>query len=62
MLVRIRWFVFGILGTVGVGAWLLARVRQLRASLTPTNLKRAGTEGVASLLDTAARRIDPGDQ
>lgn len=59
MFVRIRWFFLGVLGTVGVGAWLMARVRKLRASFTRTNVKRAGTEGVAALLDSAARRIDP---
>ena len=41
MLVRIRWFLLGVVVTLGGGALVVGRLVRLRRRLTPANLARA---------------------
>lgn len=60
MLVRIRWFLIGVLTTLAAGAFVLNRLRQMREKLAPKAVARVGVDGVADLIEATARRIDPG--
>ena len=62
MFVRIRWFALGVLTTVGSGAYVLAKLRRLRARLTPANLRRVSAISLADALDGAARAVAPPDR
>jgi hypothetical protein len=57
MIVRLWWFVAGVLA----GAWgtvrVLRRVERARAAMTPTNLARNGALVVADLLDAGGTRL-----
>lgn len=59
MLVRIRWFLVGVLSSIGVIAYLAKQIRRARETLSPRNVARAGMRSVADALDTAAERIEP---
>ncbi len=59
MLIRLRWFMIGVVATVATGAYIVNRVRQMREKLAPKSVARAGVHGVADLLDAAAKRIEP---
>ncbi len=59
MFMRIRWFALGVLSAVGGSAYVFVKLRQLRARLTPANLRRVGGHAVADALGAAARRISP---
>jgi hypothetical protein len=59
MLLRFRWFTLGALSTIGVGAYLAARVRKARERFTVGAFGRAGAHGVAAALDLVADRIAP---
>lgn len=61
MLLRIRWFVLGVLSTVGGGAYLLAKLRRVRARLSAANLRKVSAHSLADVLDAAGRAILPGD-
>ena len=62
MLVRIRWFVLGVLATLGGGAYVLNQLRQMREKMAPRSIARVGANGVADLIDATARRIHPDHQ
>ncbi len=59
MFVRIRWFALGVAASLGVTAYLAARVKRARERLTARALARSGGRTVASLLDRAADRVSP---
>ncbi len=59
MFLRIRWFVVGVLSSVGAMAYLAAQVKRARERLSTASLARSGGRSVASLLERAADRIDP---
>jgi len=59
MLVRIRWFLAGILAALGGVGYLASQVRRARQKLTPANLVAAGKRRAASWLDAAADRMAP---
>lgn len=59
MFLRLRWFVLGVLSTIGGGAWVLAKLRSMRARLTPANVRRASALVTADALDWAGRRFTP---
>ena len=60
MFLRIRWFLLGVLTTIGSGAYLLAKLRKVRARMSRDNLKRVGATSVADVLDAAGRAVSPG--
>ena len=59
MLLRIRWFVFGAVSSVGLFAYAARQLRRARERLAPRNLARKGARGVADLLGDAATRVAP---
>ncbi len=59
MLVRIRWFVLGVVSSVGVVAYLAAQVKRARERLSAKAMARSGGRTVASMLDKAATRVSP---
>jgi hypothetical protein len=59
MLLRIRWFIMGVLASVGLVSYLAAQLRKARERLTPKNLTNSGLRGVARLFDTAADAVQP---
>ncbi len=59
MFLRLRWFVIGVVTTVGGGAYVLAKLRRLRARLTPANLRKASALSLADARDAAARAVAP---
>ena len=59
MLVRLRWFVLGVLSSVGALGWLAVQVKRARERLTPANLARQGARGFADALDLLAERVAP---
>ncbi len=64
MFVRLRWFVLGVLSTLGGGAYVLAKLRRMRARLSPRNLAKASTLAAADALSLAGKLVAPksGDQ
>lgn len=61
MLLRIRWFVLGVVAAGAGVAYVVDQLRRARERLTPENLARGGARGVASLIEAAAERIAPGN-
>ncbi len=62
MFVRLRWFVFGVVGTLGALAWLATKVKGAKQRLTPSNLGRAAAVAGAGLLEAAGRRLAAADR
>ena len=58
MLVRIRWFLLGVVATIGGGAMAVGRLVQLRERLTTANLARAAGHAAADALAAAARSLE----
>jgi hypothetical protein len=59
MFVRIRWFIAGVVATVGGMSYLVAQVRKARQKVSPANLIAAGKEQAAAWLDAVAERVAP---
>ena len=59
MLLRIRWFLIGVLASAGGAVYVIEHLRRAREQMTPANLARGGARGVASLIEAAADRIAP---
>ena len=59
MFIRVRWFLIGVLTSVGVFAYLAAQVRAARERLTPENIARTGANSLAGVLESAAVAITP---
>ena len=59
MLLRIRWFVMGVLASLGLVSYLMNQVRRARERLTARSLTNTGLRGVARLLDSAADGLQP---
>ena len=59
MLLRIRWFVMGVLASLGLVSYLMNQVRRARERLTARSLTNTGLGGVARLLDSAADGLQP---
>jgi hypothetical protein len=59
MLLRIRWFIMGVLTSIGVVAYLVSQVKAARERLTPENLARTGARSLAGALESAAVAITP---
>ncbi|MDX1690145.1 MAG: hypothetical protein R3290_03875 [Acidimicrobiia bacterium] len=57
MLVRIRWFLFGVVATAWSGAMVLTRLVRVRERLTPQNVAREGTRMAADALDRLAETV-----
>lgn len=56
-LLRIRWFIVGVVTSLGAAAYLTNQVRKARERITARNLARTGMRGVADWLDTAADAV-----
>lgn len=59
MLVRLRWFLLGVVATVGATAYVVTRARRLRERLSPETVVRVGALTVADLMEAAGHRIKP---
>ncbi len=59
MFVRLRWFLYGFVSSIGVIAYLSVQVKRAKERLTPAALVRSGGQTVASLLDRTAARVAP---
>ena len=59
MLLRIRWFLLGVLGAVGGGAYVLVKLRAMRERLTPRNVGRAAAMAAADALDMVGSMVEP---
>ena len=59
MLVRLRWFIVGVVSSLAGVAYVAGQVRRARERLTPTNLAREGAGIVADALDRTADRMAP---
>ena len=57
MFLRMRWLGIGMITSLGLVAWLAARVKRMRERLSTRALARSGGRTVASLLDRAADRV-----
>ncbi len=62
MFVRLRWFVFGVVGTLGALAWLATKVKVAKQRLTPSSLGRAAAVTGAGLLELVGRRLAEGSR
>jgi hypothetical protein len=59
MLLRMRWFIMGVLASVGAVSYLAAQLRKARERFTPRNLANSAMRSVARLFDTAADAVQP---
>ena len=59
MFVRLRWFIYGFVSSIGVIAYLTVQVKRARERLSAAALVRSGGQTVASLLDRTADRVAP---
>jgi len=57
MLTRLKWFLFGSAATIGLGAYLGAKVKRARERLTTENMARAVVVTAASMMSAAGRRM-----
>jgi hypothetical protein len=57
MLLRIRWFIMGVLTSLGAIGYLVNQLRKARERITARNLARTGMRGVADWLDSAADTV-----
>lgn len=57
MFTRLRWFLFGSVATIGVGAYLGTKVKRARERLTTENMARAGVVTVAGMMNATGRRM-----
>jgi hypothetical protein len=59
VLLRIRWFLVGVMSALLGVVYAGVKVRKARRRLTPASLTAGGRQAVASMLDRTADRIDP---
>jgi hypothetical protein len=59
MLLRIRWFMLGVVSTLASTAYVVVNLRRLRARMTPDNVRRASALAAADVLGLAARAVAP---
>jgi len=57
MFTRARWFLFGVVATMGASAFLFTRVRRMRERMTPETVARATTIAIADGMAFAGRRL-----
>ena len=57
MFTRLKWFLFGSAATIGVGAYLGAKVKRARERLTTEAIARAGVTTVAGMMNATGRRM-----
>jgi hypothetical protein len=57
MFTRLKWFLFGSAATIGVGAYLGAKVKRARDRLSTENIARAGVVTVAGMMNATGRRM-----
>jgi hypothetical protein len=57
MFTRLKWFVLGSVATIGVGAYLGAKVKRARERLTTEAILRAGVATVAGMMNATGRRL-----
>jgi hypothetical protein len=54
---RARWFLFGVVATMGATAYVVTRVRRMRERLTPEAVVRAAAAALADVMGAAGRRL-----
>ena len=59
MFMRLRWFLLGVMATVGATAYVVSRARRLRERLSAETVVRVGALTVADLMEAAGHRIKP---
>lgn len=59
MVVRLKWFVFGVVVTLGIMAYAISRLRALRERVSPGAVAREIARGAAAVLEAAAGRVAP---
>ena len=59
MLLRLRWFAFGVMTTLAAVVTVVRKARRLRERLTPAALAKASALVVADSLEGAGRRLAP---
>lgn len=59
MLLRLRWFAFGVMTTLAAVVTVVRKVRRLRERFTPAAVARASALVVADSLESAGRRLAP---
>lgn len=59
MFLRMRWFVIGVIASIGLLSYLAAQVKRAREKITARAMLRSSGRTAASLLDRAADRISP---
>jgi hypothetical protein len=57
VLLRLRWFVLGLLVGVGSWAWVAMRLRRIRVALSPSSLARSSALRFADALEAGSRRL-----
>ena len=57
MFTRVKWFLVGSAATIGVGAYLGAKVKRARERLTTEAIARAGVTTVAGMMNATGRRM-----
>ncbi|MGD2050891.1 MAG: hypothetical protein PVI35_00320 [Acidimicrobiia bacterium] len=57
MLLRIRWFLLGVVGAVVTATYVAVRSPYVRRQVTGPALRDAGLRGAADLLDAASVRV-----
>ncbi len=60
MLLRIRWFLLGVLAVIATAAYAAVRTPYLRRRLTGPAIRDAGLRGAADLLEAASVRVGAG--
>lgn len=57
MFTRLRWFVYGVVASLGATAYVVARLRRMRERLTAQSVARVSALSLADLMALAGRRL-----
>jgi hypothetical protein len=60
MLLRLRWFLLGLVSAIGGGAYVMAKLVRMRARFSRENVMRASALAASDALAGAARIVAPG--
>ena len=59
MFVRVRWFMLGVVASLGAVAYMANQLRRVRERLTVANVGREAGRALAGALDSVAGAIAP---
>ena len=57
MFMRVRWFLFGVVATMGATAYLFARVRRMRERMSPQSVAKVAAVASADVMEFVGRRL-----